>query len=148
MMAQEDDAFDLVCAYLNRLGVRYQADKSKNSIMSVWTMKNIPEVRVTISVSEKWVHIYVYLYDSKQLEPDQRNALYAELLRANYDLSLVQYSLDPNGMVVVSTEFVATTLGFEEFKAGLNGVLYGAEEHWGNKIYPNLPKAKPTDFVV
>ena len=98
-------------------------------------------LKVRTIVDEKWINAKCLLFFKQNLPPDPNLnlKLFSELLKANFMLNEVTYSVDDQENIWVETDMPVDTT-FDNFDSEFKSILFGAL-HFFNKIIPNVGKA-------
>lgn len=95
-------------------------------------------LKTKILITEKWIFSKcLIIYDNKlPTSASIKNLLYQELLRANFDLAEVTYSLDQMKNIYIETDMLTIT-HFENFQSEFQSIPFGVL-HFFNDIVPKI----------
>lgn len=85
-----------------------------------------------------WIQVKMLLLSHVEIPDDLKAALHEALLKANFDLNVVTYSVSDIGDVYVEADFPADTT-YDNFESGYGSVEYGAK-HFFLHLLPKLYK--------
>lgn len=88
------------------------------------------EIKITVR-ADKWIHVAVLLLRSEEVPADSKEDLYGFLLRENWLLDDVTYSMDEKGNLYSENDIPEQT-NLENFKSELDAVVFGLERFYTN----------------
>ncbi|MFX0133672.1 MAG: hypothetical protein ACFFDN_08515 [Candidatus Hodarchaeota archaeon] len=95
-------------------------------------------LKTKMLITEKWIFSKcLIIYDNKiPTGGNIKHLLYQELLRANFDLAEVTYSLDQANNIYIETD-MPTVTNFENFQSEFQSMPFGVL-HFFNDIVPRI----------
>ncbi|GAB4325581.1 MAG: hypothetical protein Kow0069_31660 [Promethearchaeota archaeon] len=84
------------------------------------------DLKAVVTIDAHWIGVKVLLLPAALIPARARKDLLKMLLRANFDLNEVTYSLDPDGNVHVETD-MPTDTDYENFRVEFGSVEYGLQ---------------------
>ncbi|MFW9786701.1 MAG: hypothetical protein ACFFE2_05715 [Candidatus Thorarchaeota archaeon] len=112
--------------WLKSLEVSFELVKDINTFKLTWDVDGTPfEIRVAIR-ADRWIHVAVLLLKPEEIPQEYREELYGLLLRENWMLDDVTYSMDENGNLYSENDIPELT-NLENFKSELDAVIFGLE---------------------
>ncbi|NVM02701.1 MAG: hypothetical protein HWN67_10215 [Candidatus Helarchaeota archaeon] len=95
-------------------------------------------LKTKMLITERWIFSKcLIIYDNKiPTSGNIKNLLYQELLRANFDLAEVTYSLDQVNNIYIETD-MPTVTNFENFQSEFQSIPFGVL-HFFNDIVPKI----------
>jgi hypothetical protein len=122
--------------WLNSLEVPFELEEdiSTEDISTfrlMWDVESTKfEIKITIR-ADKWIHVAVLLLGPDEVPPENKEELYGFLLRENWMLDDVTYSMDENGNLYSENDIPEQT-NLENFKSELDAVVFGLERFFTN----------------
>ncbi len=94
-------------------------------------------LKTKMLITEKWIFSKcLIIYDNKLPSGNIKNLLYQELLKANFDLAEVTFSLDQVNNIYIETD-MPTTTHYENFQSEFQSIPFGVL-HFFNDIVPKI----------
>ena len=120
---------DKVKEWLDRMQLSYAFNKERRVFLLPYDIDGVKFSVLIIVFPEKWIKIAALI-----LEKDKVNeSVYKTLLKANWDLFEVTYSLDPEGNVVSENDITFDS-NFENFQSEFNAVVFGVVHFFVNRF--------------
>ena len=117
--------------WLNSLEVPFELEEDKNTFKLLWDVEGTNfEIRITIR-ADKWILVAVLLLRSEEIPAESKEDLYGFLLRENWQLDDVTYSMDMKGNLYSENDIPEQT-NLENFKSELDAVVFGLERFFTN----------------
>ena len=112
--------------WLNSLEIPYDLLEDINTFDLKWDVEGTAfDIRVAIR-ADKWIHVAVLLLRPEEIPKETKEELYGFLLRENWMLDDVTYSMDEKGNLYSENDIPEQT-NLENFKSELDGVIFGLE---------------------
>ncbi|MHA2117344.1 MAG: YbjN domain-containing protein [Candidatus Thorarchaeota archaeon] len=117
--------------WLNSLEVPFELEVDISTFKLMWDVEGTNfEVRITLR-ADKWIHVAVLLLRPEEVPPENKEELYGFLLRENWMLDDVTYSMDEKGNLYSENDIPEQT-NLENFKSELDAVVFGLERFFTN----------------
>jgi hypothetical protein len=117
--------------WLNSLEVPFELEEDTSAFKLMWDVEGTNfEVRITLR-ADKWIHVAVLLLRPEEVPPENKEELYGFLLRENWMLDDVTYSMDEKGNLYSENDIPEQT-NLENFKSELDAVCFGLERFFTN----------------
>jgi hypothetical protein len=118
-------------SWLSSLEVPFELEEDKNTFKVLWDVEGTNfEVRITVR-ADKWILVAVLLLRPDEIPAESREDLYGFLLRENWQLDDVTYSMDEKGNLYSENDIPEQT-NLENFKSELDAVVFGLERFFTN----------------
>ncbi|MHA2070355.1 MAG: YbjN domain-containing protein [Candidatus Thorarchaeota archaeon] len=118
-------------SWLNSLEVPFELEEDTSTFKLKWDVEGTNfEIRVTIR-ADKWIHVAVLLLRPEEVPAESKEDLYGFLLRENWMLDDVTYSMDEKGNLYSENDIPEQT-NLENFKSELDAVVFGLERFFTN----------------
>jgi len=115
--------------WLNSLEVSFELLEDIHTFKLAWDVEGTSfDIRVAIR-ADKWIHVAVLLLRPEEIPQDVREDLYGFLLRENWMLDDVTYSMDEKGNLYSENDIPELT-NLENFKSELDAVIFGLERFY------------------
>ncbi|MHA2224877.1 MAG: hypothetical protein ACXAC8_06720 [Candidatus Hodarchaeales archaeon] len=126
--------------WLDQMNMKY---KVKNS--NVLLLYNVNGIRFAVIVTslENWIRIAALIIRAEEIPKEKKGEIFADLLRTNWELNEVTYSIDPKG-AIFSENVVLVDSNFENFKSEFSAVVFGVT-HFVRNIGPKYGLEKPSN---
>jgi hypothetical protein len=112
--------------WLDSLEIPYDLLEDINTFDLKWDVEGTAfDIRVAIR-ADKWIHVAVLLLRPEEIPKENKEELYGFLLRENWMLDDVTYSMDEKGNLYSENDIPEQT-NLENFKSELDGVIFGLE---------------------
>lgn len=112
--------------WLNSLEIPYELLEEINTFDLKWDVEGTTfDVRIAIR-ADKWIHVAVRLLRLEEIPQESKEELYGFLLRENWMLDDVTYSMDERGNLYSENDIPEQT-NLENFKSELDAVIFGLE---------------------
>ncbi|MFX0107727.1 MAG: YbjN domain-containing protein, partial [Candidatus Hodarchaeota archaeon] len=112
--------------WLNSLEVPFELEEDTSTFKLMWDVEDVTfEIRITLR-ADKWIHVAVMLLGPDEIPSENKEDLYAFLLRENWMLDDVTYSMDEEGNLYSENDIPKQT-NLENFESELNAVVLGLE---------------------
>jgi hypothetical protein len=112
--------------WLNSLEISFELMEDINTFKLEWDVEDSTfEIRVAIR-ADKWIHVAVLLLRSEEIPQESKEELYGFMLRENWMLDDVTYSMDENGNLYSENDIPEQT-NLDNFKSELDAVIFGLE---------------------
>ncbi len=112
--------------WLNSLEIPYELLEDINTFDLKWDVEGTTfDIRVAIR-ADKWIHVAVRLLRPEEIPQESKEELYGFLLRENWMLDDVTYSMDERGNLYSENDIPEQT-NLENFKSELDAVIFGLE---------------------
>ncbi|MFW9792845.1 MAG: hypothetical protein ACFFEE_00975, partial [Candidatus Thorarchaeota archaeon] len=106
--------------------VPFELMEDINTFKLIWDVEDTTfEIRVAIR-ADKWIHVAVLLLRPDEIPQENKEELYGFLLRENWMLDDVTYSMDEKGNLYSENDIPEQT-NLENFKSELDAVIFGLE---------------------
>ncbi|MFW9808904.1 MAG: YbjN domain-containing protein [Candidatus Thorarchaeota archaeon] len=117
---------DQVEKWLTSLEVPFELLKEIHTFRVMWEVEDATfEIRIAIR-ADKWIHVAVLLLQPDEIPDGNKRELYEFLLRENWALDDVTYSMDEKGNLYSENDIPEQT-NLENFKSELDAVVFGLE---------------------
>lgn len=115
--------------WLNSLEISFELLEDIHTFKLAWDVEGTSfDIRVAIR-ADKWIHVAVLLLRPEEIPQDVREDLYGFLLRENWMLDDVTYSMDEKGNLYSENDIPELT-NLENFKSELDAVIFGLERFY------------------
>lgn len=122
-------SLEQVKIWLDSLEIIYELFEDINTFNLRWEVEDTTfDIRVTIR-ADKWIHVAVRLLRPEEIPDEYRQELYELLLRENWMLDDVTYSMDEKGNLYSENDIPEQT-NLENFKSELDAVILGLERFY------------------
>jgi len=112
--------------WLDSLEISFELMEDINTFKLAWDVEDSTfEIRVAIR-ADKWIHVAVLLLRPEEIPQESKEELYGFLLRENWMLDDVTYSMDEKGNLYSENDIPQQT-NLENFKSELDAVIFGLE---------------------
>ena len=112
--------------WLNSLEIPFELLEDINTFRLTWDVEGKSfDIRVTIR-ADKWIHVAVLLLRPEEVPQGSKEELYGFLLRENWMLDDVTYSMDEKGNLYSENDIPEQT-NLENFRSELDAVIFGLE---------------------
>lgn len=135
--------FQVVREFLVKLGIKSiienEDDNSFEIPLTIEFKNNEPTtLKTKILVTDKWIFAKCLIMFSDNVPKTGKieRLLYQELLRANFDLAEVTFSLDQANNIYIETDMPINT-NFENFQTEFQSIPFGVL-HFFNEIVPKI----------
>jgi hypothetical protein len=124
-------SIEQIKSWLNSLEAPFELEEDTSTFKLKWDVEGTNfEIRVTIR-ADKWIHVAVLLLRPEEVPAESKEDLYGFLLRENWMLDDVTYSMDEKGNLYSENDIPEqTNLG--NFKSELDAVVFGLERFFTN----------------
>ena len=117
---------DQVEKWLTSLDMPFELLKEIHTFRVMWEVEDATfEIRIAIR-ADKWIHVAVLLLQPDEILDGSKRELYEFLLRENWALDDVTYSMDEKGNLYSENDIPEQT-NLENFKSELDAVVFGLE---------------------
>jgi hypothetical protein len=124
-------SIEQIKSWLNSLEVPFELAEDTSTFMVKWDVEGTNfEIRITIR-ADKWIHVAVLLLRPEEVPSEDKEELYSFLLRENWMLDDVTYSMDEKGNLYSENDIPEQT-NLENFKSELDAVVFGLERFFTN----------------
>jgi hypothetical protein len=120
---------DKVQTWLRFMHVPFEFNPETRTFNTEWDMDG---TRFDVHIScrfDGWIHVIAYLLDTERVSPELRGHLYGELLRENWRLDDVTYSIDDVGRLCSEND-IPEHSSLEGFSSEFNAVIFGVKRFW------------------
>ncbi|MFX0050677.1 MAG: YbjN domain-containing protein [Candidatus Hodarchaeota archaeon] len=97
---------------------------------------------VIINIMGNWIQIAASMVHNDEIPKEKREEILADLLKQNWELKDVTYSIDPKGSLFSQND-IPLDSNFNNFKSEFGAVVYGVT-HFFNSIGPKYGLLKPS----
>jgi hypothetical protein len=97
---------------------------------------------VIVNVMGNWIQIAASMVHNDDIPKEKREELLADLLKQNWELKDVTYSIDPKGSLFSQND-IPLDSNFKNFKSEFGAVVFGVT-HFFSKIGPKYGLLKPS----
>ena len=120
-----------VKSWLNSLEVPFELEEDTSTFHLKWDVEGTNfDVRITIR-ADRWILVAVLLLRPDEIPAESREDLYGFLLRENWMLDDVTYSMDEKGNLYSEND-IPEQSNLENFKSELDAVVFGLERFFTN----------------
>ena len=124
-------SIEQIKSWLDSLEVPFELAKDTSTFKLKWDVEGTNfEIRITIR-ADKWIHVAVLLLRPEEVPSENKEDLYGFLLRENWLLDDVTYSMDEKGNLYSENDIPEQT-NLENFKSELDAVVFGLERFFTN----------------
>lgn len=124
-------SIEQIKSWLNSLEVPFELVEDTSTFKLKWDVEGTNfEIRITIR-ADKWIHVAVLLLRPEEVPSENKEDLYGFLLRENWMLDDVTYSMDEKGNLYSENDIPEQT-NLENFKSELDAVVFGLERFFTN----------------
>jgi hypothetical protein len=124
-------SIEQIKSWLNTLEVPFELAEDTSTFKLMWDVEGTNfEIRITIR-ADKWIHAAVLLLGPEEVPSANKEELYGFLLRENWMLDDVTYSMDEKGNLYSENDIPEQT-NLENFKSELDAVVFGLERFFTN----------------
>ncbi|MHA2385273.1 MAG: YbjN domain-containing protein [Candidatus Thorarchaeota archaeon] len=124
-------SIEQIKSWLNSLEAPFELEEDTSTFKLKWDVEGTNfEIRVTIR-ADKWIHVAVLLLRPEEVPAESKEDLYGFLLRENWMLDDVTYSMDEKGNLYSENDIPEQT-NLENFKSELDAVVFGLERFFTN----------------
>ncbi len=123
--------------FLEKLGIQDMNIDPKKSIIIVPFEYESYQFLSHIIVGSDWFIVKASIMELTEVAPHVANQIYVELLKANFILNDVTYSLDPEGKSIWTEADIPSDLDFEHFKLEYLSIVFAIDffiKHITDKI--------------
>ncbi|WP_371805663.1 hypothetical protein [Candidatus Lokiarchaeum ossiferum] len=132
-----EENLDLVVCYLEDIGiVDLKIDRKKLIIAVPFDYEDFTFLS-HIVLSPEWILIKTSIFEIDKLSSNSTTHLYAEILKGNFILNSVVYSLDPENKSIWAQADVPISADFETFKLNYFSIVF-AIDYFMKNISPKL----------
>ncbi|MFW9916890.1 MAG: hypothetical protein ACFFGZ_14890 [Candidatus Thorarchaeota archaeon] len=121
--------------WLNKMGLKYKLD-SKKMTFSVIYEEAGKNWDIRVFVGKHWIQIAARIAKASEIPADKREQILENILKANYELNEVTFSMDKDGNLYSEND-VPKVSNFENFRSEFTAVPFGIR-HWMENIQPLL----------
>ncbi|MHA2273648.1 MAG: hypothetical protein ACXACI_17490 [Candidatus Hodarchaeales archaeon] len=121
--------------WLTKMGLKYKLD-SKKMTFSVIYEEGGKNWDIRVFVGKHWIQIAARVAMASELPADKREEILEHVLKANYELNEVTFSMDKDGNLYSEND-VPKVSNFENFRSEFTAVPFGIR-HWMKNIQPLL----------
>jgi hypothetical protein len=114
-------SIEKIKSWLNSLEVSFELVEDTSTFKLKWDV-----IR-----ADKWIHVAVLLLRPEEVPSENKEDLYGFLLRENWMLDDVTYSMDERGNLYSENDIPEQT-NLENFKSELDAVVFGLERFFTN----------------
>ncbi|MHA1939455.1 MAG: YbjN domain-containing protein [Candidatus Thorarchaeota archaeon] len=119
-------SIEKIKSWLNSLEVSFELVEDTSTFKLKWDVEGTNfEIKITIR-ADKWIHVAVLLLRPEEVPSENKEDLYGFLLRENWMLDDVTYSMDERGNLYSENDIPEQT-NLENFKSELDAVVFGLE---------------------
>lgn len=133
-------ALDKAKNWLDLMNLKYQV--LNNNIVLLYDIEGI-RFAVNINSIGSWIQIAALIVHIDDVPKEKREELLIDLLKQNWELNDVTYSLNPKGSIFSENDILVDS-NYENFKSEFGAVVYGVT-HFFSKIGPKYGLTKPSD---
>ncbi|MHA2208039.1 MAG: YbjN domain-containing protein [Candidatus Thorarchaeota archaeon] len=124
-------SIEKIKSWLNSLEVSFELVEDTSTFKLKWDVEGTNfEIKITIR-ADKWIHVAVLLLRPEEVPSENKEDLYGFLLRENWMLDDVTYSMDERGNLYSENDIPEQT-NLENFKSELDAVVFGLERFFTN----------------
>lgn len=128
--------------WLKKMDIKFQM--INESIVLMYNIKNI-QFAVNINILGEWIQIAASTVRTQDVIAETREELYADLLKQNFLLNDVTYSLDSQGSIFSEND-IPVDSNYENFVSEFNAVVYGVI-HFYDKIGLKYGLDEPSEEI-
>jgi hypothetical protein len=121
--------------WLSQMGLKFKLD-SKKMTFSVIYEEAGKHWDIRVFVGKHWIQIAARLAKASDIPEDKKAQIMEEMLKANYELNEVTFSMDKEGNCYSEND-VPKVSNFENFRSEFTAVPFGIR-HWMENIAPIL----------
>ncbi len=129
-----NEPYWIVREYLKRLDLEF-VENPQDKMFDLYMDIKDKRVRVEIRLNENWIDIQTKLHNTRKLSPEERLAIYEEMLKAGSKTKTI-FTLE-RSKAVAQTSLPITGLNFELFKTEIQ-IYQKCLEYWTSKIIPKF----------
>ncbi|MFW9767575.1 MAG: YbjN domain-containing protein [Candidatus Thorarchaeota archaeon] len=112
--------------WLTSLDLPFELLQDIHTFRVMWEVEEATfEIRIAIR-ADKWIHVSVLLLKPDEIPHESREELFEILLRENWMLDDVTYSMDEKGNIYSENDIPEQT-NLENFKSELDAAIFGLE---------------------
>jgi hypothetical protein len=132
-------ALERVKNWLDQMNLKFKV--LHDNIVILYDVEGV-RFAVIINVMGNWIQIAASMVHADDVPKERREELLAALLKQNWELKDVTYSIDPKGSIFSQND-IPLDSNFENFKSEFGAVVYGVT-HFFNEIGPKYGLKKPS----
>ncbi|MFX0182647.1 MAG: YbjN domain-containing protein [Candidatus Hodarchaeota archaeon] len=125
--------------WLNQMELKFKV--LHDNIVILYDVDGI-RFAVIINVMGNWIQIAASMVHNDEIPKEKREELLADLLKQNWELHDITYSIDPKGSLFSQND-IPLNSNFENFKSEFGAVVFGVT-HFFNKIGPKYGLTEPS----
>lgn len=122
---------DKVMTWLRVMDVPFTLDKSTQTFVTEWDSRGVTFKVVVTCLEDGWIRVVAFLLTTDRISPEKKVHFFEELLRDNWRLEDVTYSIDSEGQICTHNDIPAQS-NMENFMSEFNAVVYSAQQFWNN----------------
>ncbi|MFX1517265.1 MAG: hypothetical protein ACFFC6_13260 [Promethearchaeota archaeon] len=135
-------SLELVKTWLGRMNIPFNITP-RNTIVILYNMENKYKFAVNIIPEGRWIQIAASMVHADEIPKKRKEEILADLLKGNWKLNDVTYSMDPNGSLFSEND-VGADSNFENFASEFGAVGFGVK-YFFDEIGPKYGLRTPSE---
>lgn len=129
-------------AWMKSMNLKFQI--FNNNFVILYDIEGI-RFAVNVNIMGNWIQIAASIVHSTDIPIEKREDLLADLLKQNWILNDVTYSIDPNGSIFSEND-IPLESNFENFRSEFGAVVCGVTNFF-NSIGPKYGLNRPSESL-